>query len=172
MNRGGKMTKQDPSGPECAKTESDSLSTTLLERQIPEGMRTILYAGPRDLQGELPAYCAQRDIVLSDFETLPKNLQSRVDLCILVLLSQAPDSSSLCAIGTAKNLLSERLWLLVPDHPGGWLDQDLFSLGLHKDPSAPVGQRSFSYKLENYNQKRSWNSPEGWANPDKWHLRF
>lgn len=77
------------------------------------------------------------------------------------------------AVGLLKNLLSERIWLLVA--PTYCEKTHWIALGFKGDPLASgsvLPLASFSYNLETYNHKRDWNNSRFWANPEHWNKRF
>lgn len=74
-------------------------------------------------------------------------------------------------IGTIRNRFAKRIFLAL-DEPAGkdsiWRDTDFFSLGMRK-ASAPEDSerrlRIYTYDLDSYNFRRSWNNARNWANP-------
>lgn len=68
-------------------------------------------------------------------------------------------------IGTIKNLISSKIIIFTNDPD---LDNEtMIKMGLQKELSDKENQyRCFSYNLDTYNNKRSWNNADGWANPE------
>lgn len=76
-------------------------------------------------------------------------------------------------IGLLKNLLSERVWLLV--NQSYCPTEEWISLGFKRDllpENNALGKDSYHYNLETYNYKRDWNNTRFWANPEHWNKRF
>lgn len=76
-------------------------------------------------------------------------------------------------IGLLKNLLSERVWLLI--NQGYCPTEEWIGLGFKRDllpENSTPGKDSYHYNLETYNYKRDWNNTRFWANPEHWDKRF
>lgn len=100
-------------------------------------------------------------------------LAQRFDLAIVHRVETLPLTEVRLCVGTLKNLLSERVWLVLEPEYGK--DEEWISLGFKRDSLPRINQvevASFSYNLETYNHKRDWNNTRFWANPENWDKRF
>ncbi len=98
--------------------------------------------------------------------------------CDLAIVCEALEDldreAGLRLIGTLRNLLSPRLYILVNQNvieQKGWQETDFFSLGLRHAARFLRGDsdyRAWVYDIDDYNPRRTWNSPEHWANPENW----
>lgn len=100
-------------------------------------------------------------------------LSERFDLALVHDIEGFPLTQMRPCVGLLKNLLSERIWLLVArDYCPA---EEWISLGFKHDtiPGQSGDQLdSYSYNLETYNHKRDWNNSRFWANPEHWDKRF
>lgn len=68
-------------------------------------------------------------------------------------------------IGTIKNLISSKIILFTSSL--NLMDDTMMKMGLQREIiNEKIGCRCYSYNLETYNNKRSWNNADGWANPE------
>lgn len=119
-------------------------------------------------------YCQAQNI---RYEYAPPSdcsgLSGRFDLALVHDVEAIAPSQVRPCLGVLKNLLSERIWLIVEQDYCP--NEEWISLGFKRDPVPdPKSSRtaSFSYNLETYNHKRDWNNTRYWANPEHWDKRF
>lgn len=127
---------------------------------------------------ELEHYCSTQNIdytshITTEGSHIQQGLPSgRFDLAVVMDIEQLESETLYALLGTLKNVLSEKIWVLTPRN-SRWQLMDFIALGFRQDPlpnSSSVN--SYSYNLETYNHKRDWNNPRFWANPEQWHKRF
>ena len=148
---------------------------SLLESVKP---RCLLAGG--DLAGRLAAHwcCHHPDTHLltlsaSDPDaTFP--LVRTPDLVLLTdTLEQLDKASGTLLLGQLRNYGSHQIAVLVGAQ-AHWHRNDFIALGFLQQAnfSGPPERQLYSYNLDAYNFKRSWNSPEHWANPEMWGKRW
>ena len=73
-------------------------------------------------------------------------------------------------LGQLRNFGTQRIAVMVPD-TSEWHFNDFIGLGfqrqaeLHQDDTLLT---LYTYNLDSYNHKRTWNNPDYWANPEMW----
>jgi Family of unknown function (DUF6231) len=102
------------------------------------------------------------------------DIKERFDLAIVHHIETTEITSLRTCLGLLKNLISERVWLLVAQNY--CQQEEWISLGFKRDSSFDAlpaqDYASYSYNLETYNRKREWNNSRYWANPQHWDKRF
>lgn len=71
-------------------------------------------------------------------------------------------------LGHLRNSLTKRIWLLMAQN-AEWPLHSLVALGFKKDkvPLLTESQlQSYTYDINSYNHKRTWNNSRFWANPE------
>lgn len=111
----------------------------------------------------------KREISNTDFP-----FSSKVDL---VLINNTLEFMSLAEgktlLGQIRNFGALHIAVLVDDN-SAWSFNDFISLGFRKQQEfLPECDQSrsytlYTYNLDSYNHKRTWNNARFWANPDMW----
>lgn len=123
---------------------------------------------------ELKQFCHSHNI--QHQHCLPGNCESiseRYDMALVHGVNKCSTEQLRQTLGLLKNLLSERVWLLIDE--GADTQHTLISLGFKRDEltqTAGEATASYSYNLDTYNHKRDWNNTRFWANPEHWDKRF
>jgi hypothetical protein len=107
-------------------------------------------------------YIAPQDILSSSRMT---------DLVIVHDLSGTATPAQHQLLGYMRNCLTKHIWLLLPED-ADWPLQALTALGFRKDEDSlppPAGTHAYTYDIDSYNHKRSWNNARFWANPENFH---
>lgn len=153
------------------------METLITQYLNPIEVRRLLAVGPHPC-APLERYCAQRNIVYTHHTLDPGRPISqalttkRFDLAVAMDLEELEPEAMRALIGTLKNVLSERVWVLTAKQ-SRWQLLDFIALGFRQDPLPEAFPfSSYSYNLETYNHQRDWNNPRFWANPEQWHKRF
>lgn len=124
---------------------------------------------------ELEQFCHDHNICHR--HCLPENCVSvteRYEMALVHNVGNCPTEQLRQTLGLLKNLLSERVWLLIDEDLG--THNTWISLGFKRDElpgaASEPSMASYSYNLDTYNHKRDWNNPRFWANPEHWDKRF
>lgn len=136
-------------------------------------LHSLLEVSPCPTQG-IENHCKTQNIRYQ--HSLPhdcSDLTARFDLALVHQIEALPLKELRACIGLLRNLLSERVWVLVEQEYCS--NEEWISLGFKRDSIPGAGTcsiASFSYNLETYNHKRDWNNTRFWANPENWDKRF
>ncbi len=113
---------------------------------------------------------------LNELVTEELNWTHRFQRCIAVDLgTRVNDGRWQPILGMVKNLYAEQvlfLWLENAEARKVMMEQRLRALGFFNEPRIALADQTLccaSYRLSNYNRKRSWNNAKFWANPENFH---
>jgi hypothetical protein len=73
-------------------------------------------------------------------------------------------------LGQLRNFGTQRIAVLVSES-SGWHFNDFIGLGFQRHGKVEQDDQTltlFTYNLDSYNHKRTWNNPDYWANPEMW----
>lgn len=165
----GKQPADEPSNYPLKALESSLVSERLAALPLQSLLEVSASASPA-----VRHYCHTQNVRYQ--HALPtdcSDLSGRFDLALVHGLESLALSQVRPCLGILRNLLSERVWLMVKQHYCA--DEEWISLGFKRDPIPNLELAhlvSFSYNLETYNHKRDWNNTRYWANPEHWDKRF
>lgn len=72
-------------------------------------------------------------------------------------------------LGQLRNFGTHRIAVTVSDS-ANWQLNDFLALGFHRQgklDSTPASTL-YTYNIDSYNRRRTWNNPQYWANPEMW----
>lgn len=92
------------------------------------------------------------------------------DLAIVAdTLEQRPLEAGQVLLGQLRNLGNQQIAVLI-SNVSDWAFRDFIALGFVRQASSDgdQGHTLYTYNIDTYNRKRSWNNPQYWANPEMW----
>ncbi len=139
------------------------------------GCRSVLLCSHSPLDG-LDGLCAELNcaltVALTDQAAMPSIPQQRFDLAIVAdYLEHHPQAQGEILVSRLRNLHSNHIAVFQQDSaPGKWPESAFYALALkhqhtfeHTD-SNPLAL--YTYDIESYNHRRTWNNARFWANPE------
>ena len=73
-------------------------------------------------------------------------------------------------LGQLRNYGTHQIAVVVADSPE-WAFTDFIALGFRRQAEVEGENESltlYTYNIDSYNHKRTWNNPDNWANPEMW----
>lgn len=125
-------------------------------------------------------WCTEQGVPLTTLETLDPFAElarlGRFDLVIVADQLEYMDRHlGAELLGLLRNLHTDSLAVLYQPQLAPlalrWHRNDFLGMGLRRDAEFSEDGRSmtlYTYELDTYNFRRSWNNPQYWANPENW----
>ncbi len=93
------------------------------------------------------------------------------DLALLSdILEQLSVGDGKLLLGQLRNYGTHQIAVAVTEQTD-WTFQDFIGLGFTRQGRIGDGNRTlvlYTYNIDSYNRRRSWNNPDHWANPERW----
>ena len=107
-----------------------------------------------------------------DEDAIDAAINERFDLVVVCdQLEKQTKKQGQHLIAYLRNKVANQVLLLVDKMAAkelAWKDSDFYALAMQKHKLNDQ-LFSFSYDLDKYNHKRTWNTPQFWANPEQFH---
>ncbi|MFK7730636.1 MAG: DUF6231 family protein [Pseudomonadales bacterium] len=137
--------------------------------------RTVLLCSHSQLEG-LGSLCAEMNcdlsVVLADQDQMPVIPMQRFDLVVVAdYLEHHSQSEGATVIARLRNLHSNHIAVFQQDRAQGiWPESAFFALALKHQHRFEYADSNalhlYTYDIESYNHKRTWNNARFWANPE------
>lgn len=146
---------------------------TVIENCQPKAMVALGELGKQLAQRWAEHQSCDVSVLAPEVAAKALSLSKIQDLALVTdALEQLDFQQGQTLIGLLRNYGTRQIAVLVSDD-SGWTDRDFIGLGFKRQEKFARETDSqvltlYTYNINNYNHKRTWNNPQHWANPHMW----